>query len=83
MPLAFLFSFFDPKGRFEFSGFLRVEGRFEGVLKPAPGATVAVARAGVVVGDIDGCHSVIVEGTVVGNVTASLADLRRHAHVEG
>lgn len=60
-----------------------MDGRFEGVLKPVEGANVMVARSGVVVGDIEGCHSVVVEGTVVGNVSASVVDLRRHAHVGG
>ncbi|CAM9269593.1 unnamed protein product [Hapterophycus canaliculatus] len=71
------------QGRLEFKGLLRVEGRFEGVLKPGDGASVMVARSGVVVGDVEGCHSVVVEGTVVGNLSASIVDLRRQAHVAG
>lgn len=72
-----------PQGRFEFQGLLRVEGRFEGVLRPAGSPNVIVARSGVVIGDIEGCNSVVVEGTVVGNVSAAVVDLRRNAHVEG
>lgn len=79
-----LLAYISPwQGRFEFHGLLRVEGRFEGVLKPSGAANVAVSRSGVVMGDIEGCHSVVVEGTVIGNVSATVVDLRRHAHVEG
>ncbi len=60
-----------------------MEGRFEGVLKPAEGASVVVARAGVVVGDVEGCNSVVVEGTVIGSVIANVVDLRRNAKVDG
>lgn len=60
-----------------------MEGRFEGILRPAGSPNVVVARSGVVIGDIEGCHSVVVEGTVVGNVSAAVVDLRRNAHVEG
>lgn len=62
---------------------MRVEGRFEGVLKPGEGGSLTVARSGVVVGDVEGCHSVVVEGTVVGNVTATVVDLRRNACIIG
>eukprot|EP00752_Nemacystus_decipiens_P007834 g6999.t1 len=71
------------QGRFEFKGLLRVEGRFEGVLRPVEGANIIVARSGTIVGDVEGCHSVMVEGTIVGSVTATVVDLRRHAHIEG
>lgn len=67
----------------EFKGLLRVEGRFEGVLKPVEGANMMVARSGVIAGDVEGCHSVIIEGTVIGNVSASVVVLRRHANVQG
>lgn len=60
-----------------------MEGRFEGVLKPAGGASVAVSRSGVIMGDVEGCHSVMVEGTVIGNISANMVDLRRYAHIEG
>lgn len=60
-----------------------MDGRFEGVLKPGDGANVMVTRSGVVVGDVEGCHSAVVEGTVVGNVSATVVDLRRHAYVGG
>ncbi|CAN0199176.1 unnamed protein product [Ectocarpus sp. 13 AM-2016] len=42
-----------------------------------------VARSGVIAGDVEGCHSVIVEGTVIGNVSASVVVLRRYANVQG
>lgn len=71
------------QGRFEFKGLLRVEGRFEGVLKPAEGASVIIAKTGVIVGDVEGCNSVVVEGTVVGSVSANVVDLRRNAKVDG
>lgn len=60
-----------------------MEGRFEGVLVPCGGANVAVTRSGVVVGDIEGCHTVVVEGKVIGTVSAHAVDLRRHALIEG
>lgn len=60
-----------------------MEGRFEGILKPAEGSSIVVARSGVVMGDVDRFQSVVVEGTVVGNVSAALVELRRHAQVEG
>lgn len=60
-----------------------MEGRFEGVLKAVEGANMLVARSGVIVGHVDGCHSVIVEGTVVGDVSATVVVLRRHANIQG
>ncbi|CAM9787425.1 unnamed protein product, partial [Scytosiphon promiscuus] len=71
------------QGRLEFRGLLRVDGRFEGVLRPGDGANIMVARSGVVVGDLEGCHSAVVEGTVIGNVSAAVVELRRHAYVGG
>lgn len=73
----------ETQGRFEFKGLLRVEGRFEGVLRPVEGANIIVARSGTIVGDVEGCHSVMVEGTIVGSVSATVVDLRRHAYIEG
>ncbi|CAM9805243.1 unnamed protein product, partial [Pylaiella littoralis] len=71
------------QGRLEFTGLMRVEGRFEGVLKPGEGGSLMVARSGVIVGDVEGCYSVVVEGTVVGNISATVVDLRRNAYIVG
>lgn len=71
------------QGRFEFRGLLKVDGRFEGVLRPVAGAHIVVSKSGVVVGDIDGCSSVVVEGTVIGTISSGNVDLRRHAFVDG
>lgn len=71
------------QGRFEFNGLLKVEGRFEGVLRPLAGANMIVSKSGVVVGDIEGFNSVVVEGSVIGNVSAAHAELRRNAFVDG
>lgn len=81
--MTFLVSVPVLKGRLQFKGLLRVEGRFEGVLKAVEGANMMVARSGVIAGDVEGCHSVIVEGTVIGNVSASVVVLRRYANVQG
>lgn len=60
-----------------------MDGRFEGVLRPLAGANIVVSKSGVVVGDVDGCSSVVLEGRVIGNITAANVDLRKNANVEG
>lgn len=74
---------FTLQGRLEFKGIVRVDGRFEGVLKPAPGAVLSVGKTGVVVGDLEDFSSVVVDGTIIGNVTAASVELRQNAYIDG
>ncbi|CAN0272369.1 unnamed protein product, partial [Discosporangium mesarthrocarpum] len=71
------------QGRLEFNGLLRVDGRFEGVLKPAGNASIIVTRSGMVMGDLETFNNVTVDGTVLGSIIAHSVHLRRHSFVEG
>ena len=72
----------EMKGEIEFDNFLRVDGIFEGVLKCNMGS-IYVGKTGKVIANLDNCDLVVVEGQVIGNISAEHIIFRGEAVVEG
>ena len=61
---------------------LRVEGKFQGVLSCTKGF-IYVTSSGTIIGDITECKLVIIEGTVIGNISAEYIIIRGNASIQG
>ena len=69
---------------FHFEKSLRFDGRLEGSLEGTPkrDCVVVIGPSAVIKGSVS-AHSVVVLGTVHGNVTADYIEIRESAHVSG